>query len=213
MIDLSNKSADFLELYQLASGRSYGSGLVPLLEHGDELVIESDVVTKYISKHIEGVGKSDGLYPTNEEDEELIDTFFLDEWGSVTDRYYSILTATSQNEVDRCVATWIQSLETIESILKRTTGDYLLGADFSYADQCISAPWIQRFYVTLPYFRGINFQVDILLAKNFHCLSKWMNKVCNRSSCIESKCPEDEMVAACKRYYVSYISPNASGFL
>ena len=133
--------------------------------------------------------------------------------GSVTDRYYSILTASSQKEVDRCVATWIQRLETIESILKqRTTGDYLLGSDFSYAE-CISAPWIQRFYVTLPYFRGINFQDDILLANNFHCLSKWMNKVCDRPSCIESKCPEDEMIAACKRYYVSYISPNASGFL
>jgi len=213
LIDLSDKPADFLEKYQLASGRSYGSGLVPLLEHRDKLVIESDVVTKYVSKHIEGVDrKGDGLYPNNTEDEELIDTF-LDEWGSITDRYYSILTATSQQEVDRCVATWIQSLETIERILKqRTTGDYLLGTDFSYAE-CISAPWIQRFYVTLPYFRGINFHDDILLANNFHCLSKWMNKVCNRSSCIESKCPEEEMIAACKRYYVSFISPNASGFL
>ena len=213
MIDLSNKPDDFLEKYQLASGRSYGSGLVPLLEHGDKLVIESDIVTKYISKYIKGVdGKSDGLYPTNVEDEELIDTF-LDEWGSVTDIYYSILTATSQKEVDRCVATWIQSLEIIESILKqRTTGDYLLGTDFSYAE-CISAPWIQRFYVTLPYFRGINFQEDILSANKFDCLSKWMGKVCNRPSCIESKCPEDEMIAACKRYYVSYISPNAKGFL
>ena len=65
MIDLGNKPADFLEKYQLVSGRSYGSGLVPLLEHGDKLVIESDVVTKYISKHIEGVDKKgDGLYPT-----------------------------------------------------------------------------------------------------------------------------------------------------
>ena len=212
LIDLSNKPADFLEKYQLASGRSYGSGLVPLLEHGDKLVIESDVVTKYISKHIKGVGKGDGLYPTNEEDVELINTF-LDEWGSVTDRYYSILTATSQKEVDRCVAKWAQRLETIESILKqRTTGDYLLGTDVSYAE-CISAPWIQRFYVTLPYFRGINFHDDILLANNLQCLSEWMDKVCNRPSCIESKCPEDEMIAACKRYYVSYISPNASGVL
>ena len=172
MIDLSNKPADFLEKYQLASGRSYGSGLVSLLEHRDELVIESDVVTQYISKHIEGVDKKgDGLYPANLEDEELIETF-LDEWGSVTDRYYSILTATSQNDVDRCIANWVQSLETIEKILKqRTTGDYLLGTDFSYAE-CISAPWIQRFYVTLPYFRGISFQEDILSANKFDLFIK-----------------------------------------
>eukprot|EP01083_Nonionella_stella_P133090 404646_1 len=95
-------------------------------------------------------------------------------------------------------------LETIERILKQqTTGDYLLGTDFSYGE-CISAPWVQRFYVSLPYFRGINFQDDILLANNLQCLSKWMNKVCNRPSCIESKCDEDEMIAACKdiMYYI-----------
>lgn len=210
LIDLSNKPTEFLDKYQLASGNR--RGLVPLLEHGDNLVIESDVVAKYVAQDIVG-GKGDwGLYPTSEEGKEFV-SIFLSEWDSVTDQYYSVLTATSQAQVDRRKFSYIQSLEAIEKLLKqrRTSGDFVCN-NFSYAE-CISAPWIQRMYVTMPYFRGINFENDILLSNNLNCVSKWMKAVCNRQSCIESKCPEEEMIAACKRYYVSYISPGASGYL
>ena len=63
IIDLNNKPDEFIDLYQRASGGSR-RGLVPLLELGDNLVIESDVVAKYVAQHIEGVdGKGDGMYP------------------------------------------------------------------------------------------------------------------------------------------------------
>jgi len=214
LIDLKHKPKDFLELYQRASGRAYGAGLVPLLEHDGNLVIESDVVAKYVSQHVEGVdGKGDDLYPTNQEDEELIE-LFLDKWARVTDSYYGVLTATSQKEVERQKLSYIQSLGVIDKLLQQQSGDgdYLLGSTFSYAE-CISAPWIQRFYITLPYFRGIDFEEDILSNSNFVCISSWMEAVCNRPSCIVSMCPEDEMIAACKRYYVSFVSPGASGSL
>merc|ERR1711939_1275348 len=38
---------------------------------------------------------------------------------------------------------------------------FLLGDDFSFAE-CICAPWVQRFFVTLPYFRGIDFDHRII---------------------------------------------------
>ena len=136
---------------------------------------------------------------------------FLDNWGSVTDTYYTVLTATSQQEVEKRMVSYVESLGVIDNLLKqRPGGNYLLGSNFSYAE-CIAAPWIQRFYVTLPYFRGIVFQEEVL--RNFDCLSDWMGAVCNRPSCKESKCDEEEMIAACKRYYVSYVSPKATGTL
>jgi len=199
-----------LEAYQRASGRAYGAGLVPLLKHGDNLVIESDVVAKYVSQNIPGPnGKGDDLYPENAEDEELIE-LFLEKWQRVTDAYYNVLCATSEKEVKGHEVSYIQSLDAIDSLLKRRSGDYLLGPHFSYAE-CISAPWIQRFYITLPYFRGIDFREDIL--SNFGCLSNWMNEICNRPSCVDSRCPDEEMIAACTKYYVSFLSVGASGSL
>ena len=201
-----------MKKYQSASGRAYGAGLVPLLEHDGNLVIESDVVAKYISQHIEGVhGMGENLYPTDDKaDEELIE-MFMNHWGYVTDTYYNVLTATSEKEVKRRKTSFIESLGTINDLLqKRGSGVFLLGTSFSYAE-CISAPWIQRFYVTMPYFRGIDFEKDIL--SNFDALPLWMEGVCGRPSCTASICPEEEMIAACKRYYVSYLSPQAKGYL
>lgn len=199
-----------MEAYQRASGRAYGAGLVPLLEHGDELVIESDVVAKYVAQNIRGAnGQGDELYPNDKEGEELVNSF-LQKWDRVTDTYYSLLCATSESEVQRRKNSYIESLGAIDNLLRRNGGSYLLGSNFSHAE-CISAPWIQRFYVTLPYFRGIDFEEEIL--SNFDCLSTWMRAVCSRPSCIDSRCPEEEMIAACKRYYVSFLSPGAIGSL
>ena len=74
----------------------------------------------------------------------------------------------------------------------------------------MAAPWVQRFFVTLPYFRGIDFD-DVLRA--FDALPGWTRAVRDRASCRESICPEGEMLDAAKRYYVSYLSPGATGRL
>ena len=209
IIDLSEKPAEFVEKYRRASG-GYGSGLVPLLEHNDHIVIESEVIAKYIAQNINGIdGKGDDLYPSNEKDMEQIQSFMA-RWQHVTDSYYDLLRATSQKEVDKHEVSFIQSLQTVDELLQKTTGDFVLGNNFSYAE-CIAAPWIQRFYVTLPYFRGIDLENDIL--SRFDRLSSWMTAVCRRPSCVASICPEREMIAACKRYYVTYLSSGANGVL
>ena len=121
----------------------------------------------------------------------------------------------------------VDRLAAVDKLLDRAP--FLLGDDFSFAE-CIAGPWVQRFFVTLsgavsgssrrrrshhlprrPYFRGIDFEGDVLRA--FDALPGWMRAVRDRASCQESICPEGEMLDAAKRYYVSYLSPGATGRL
>ena len=188
---------------------------MPLLEHDGQLVIESDVVTKYVARHVPGAeGEWGGLCPKTAEEESAVEEF-LDQWDRVTDAYYGVLTAASQPQAERREASFVRSLGAIEALLspqgKGGADAFMLG-DFSYGE-CIAAPWVQRMYVTLPYFRGINFHEDVLSSNNFVRLARWMEAVCARPSCQESRCPDEEMIAACKKYYVSFLSPGASGSL
>lgn len=195
---------------------------MPLLEHGidDELlVIESDAVAKYVAQNIPGVdggGRGEGsMCPETAEEEALVDSF-LEGWSRVTDAYYDVLRAASQEEAERRTVSYVKSLGAVDDLLvgrrlEDGGGPFLLGHRFSYAE-CIAAPWIQRFYVTLPHFRGIDdFESDILWGNDLDDLSIWMRAVCERPSCAASACTEGEMIAACERYYVSFVSPGGGG--
>jgi len=195
------------------ANNGYGSGLVPLLEHGDDLVIESDAVAKYVAQN---VAVTDAMYPvdSSSEQQHIIDDF-LQLWSSVTDKYYKLLCATDEEDVKNCEAIFLNLLHHVEEKLTKSTceekeGDFVIGKTFSVAE-CICAPWIQRFFVTLPYFRGIDFESEIL--GKLPITKKWMKAVCARESVIQSKCPEEEMLDAARRYYVSFVSPGAPGHL
>jgi hypothetical protein len=114
IIDLSNKPRVFLDKY--ASVRR-GNAQVPLLEHGENLVIESEDLVKYISQNIGTSGRlatapfentcvtldhgdcMDKMYPIRIlEIRERIDQF-LNAWHIVVDDYYDVLTASSDPEV------------------------------------------------------------------------------------------------------------------
>ena len=188
----------------------YGFGLVPLLEHGNTLVIESDVVVKYIAQVInDRDGMGDNLYPGDEESCEHVEKF-VQVWEDVTSEYYGVLSARSQKEAVGYVKSFTRALLEVDDLLKKNDGDFILGEHFSYAE-CISAPCIQRAFVTLPYFRGIDFEKELL--SQMENVSNWMKSVRERPSCAETCCPESEMIAAAKRYYVSFVSPGAQGYL
>ena len=199
IIDLKAKPADFVEKYKRAGGT--GSALVPLLEHGGQYVIESTVVARYIAEYVGGPE----LYPRTPDDLERIERF-LSQWSDVETTYYDLLRASSDAQAEERRALFVDRLAAIDELLDRAP--FLLGDDFSFAE-CIAGPWVQRFFVTLPYFRGIDFEGDILRA--FDALPGWMRAVRDRASCQESICPEGEMLDAAKRYYVSYLSPGATG--
>ena len=199
IIDLKAKPAVFVEKYKRAGGT--GSALVPLLEHGGQYVIESTVVARYIAQHVGGPE----LYPRTPDDLDRIERF-LSRWNDVETTYYDLLRASSDAQVKERRALFVDRLAAVDELLDRAP--FLLGDDFSFAE-CIAGPWVQRFFVTLPYFRGIDFEGDILRA--FDALPGWMRAVRDRASCQESICPEGEMLDAAKRYYVSYLSPGATG--
>ena len=208
LIDLSDKPDDFVQTYRMAAENPVASGMVPLLEHGDHLVIESDVVAKYVSQF---VGEDDYMYPasTNLIACKTIDNF-LSTWYPVVDKYYDVLCAGSVESASKREKHFAQSLSSLESQLSsgKKNGDFLLGDTFSLAE-CICAPWVQRFFVTLPYFRGMDFQTTVL--SPYPNLAKWMAAVSSRPSVVASKCDEEEMKNAALRYYVSFVSPGASG--
>jgi glutathione S-transferase len=169
------------------------------LEHGDTLVVESDVVAKYVAQNL---GNDVDLYP--ELDQERIGRF-LSLWETVVDDYYDLLRATSSKHALRYEKAFVQSLQSVEDQFDNN-GDFVLEDRFSLAE-CISAPWVQRFFETLPYFRGIDFEEGTL--KTLPRTARWMKAVCERPSVKASKCPRGEMLNAAKRYYVSYWSPGA----
>ena len=179
-----------------------GTALVPLLEHGGQYVIESTVVARYIAEYVGGPE----LYPRTPDDLERIERF-LARWADVETTYYDLLRASSDAQAEERRALFVDRLAAVDELLDRAP--FLLGDDFSFAE-CVAAPWVQRFFVTLPYFRGIDFD-DVLRA--FDALPGWMRAVRDRASCRESICPEGEMIDAAKRYYVSYLSPGATGRL
>jgi glutathione S-transferase len=205
LIDLSDKPDDFLEKYRLAAGSPVASGMVPLLEHQEQLVIESDIVAKYVAQN---VGENDDMYPatTNPKACQTIDQF-LSTWYPIVDKYYHLLGARSVKSAKKSQEIFADSL----SVLEPQLGDqFLLGDTFSLAE-CICAPWVQRFFVTLPYFRGVDFQEQIL--SPYPNVARWMATVSSRPSVLESKCDEEEMLNAARRYYVSFVSPGAPGRL
>ena len=165
-------------------------------------MIESTVVARYIAQHVGGPE----LYPRTPDDLERIERF-LARWADVETTYYDLLRASSDAQVEERRALFVDRLAAVDELLDRAP--FLLGDDFSFAE-CVAAPWVQRFFVTLPYFRGIDFD-DVLRA--FDALPGWMCAVRDRASCRESICPEGEMLDAAKRYYVSYLSPGATGRL
>ena len=179
-----------------------GTALVPLLEHGGQYVIESSVVARYIAQHVGGPE----LYPRTAEDRERIERF-LSIWADVETTYYDLLRASSDAQAEERRALFVDRLAAVDELLDRAP--FLLGDDFSFAE-CIAGPWVQRFFVTLPYFRGIDFD-GVLSA--FDALPGWARAVRDRASCQESICPEGAMINAAKRYYVSYLSPGATGRL
>jgi len=219
IIDLSAKPDEFVSKYREAAGGAGGSAKVPLLVHGDNVVIESEIVAKYVAEHVHRDGKfNDDLYPSssNPADCKRIDEF-LEVWEDVVDSYYNVLTVppsmgevgarNTMNILESSLGALEDALNQITEVSEGGSGDFLLGDSFSLAE-CIAAPWVQRLFVTLPYFRSVDFRKTVLPYKR---TKKWMDAVRARSSVTVTKCPEDEIVAAARRYYVSYISPGSPG--
>ena len=100
---------------------------------------------------------------------------------------------------------FVDALRSVDELLSTREGPYLLGDDVSLAE-CIAAPWIQRWHVTLPKFRKTNLYDDLLGPSGLRRVAAWTRAVAQRPSAIATAAPEAEMIAAAERYYVSFVT-------
>lgn len=231
IIDLSIKPTEFINKYaEAVGGATTGiSAKVPLLEHGDNTkVVESDVVTKYIAQNI---GPDDRMYPvvvqndpTSRRNRKRVDEF-LNSFDTVMDTYYDFLLAMSNAEVDQAKHCFYNALCNLQyNLLSEQDDDdygpFCLGNQFSVAE-CIAAPWVHRFSLTIPYFRGVsvlttsnnndnnnhndNIEKLILPSK----VSNWMDAVLARPSVQATNGKVNYVLQSTENYYVRYITPGS----
>ena len=200
IVDLSAKPDRLVELYERARPGSRGAAKVPLLEYGDDVVVESIDVARYVDA-VRAAGPR--LRP--DESSELVDDF-LDAWPRVERSYYAVLTATSQRDADAREDAFADSLRDLEDLLSANDdGPLLLGEAVSLAE-VVAAPWVQRWGVTLPRFRRRDLERDILAPRGLDRVAAWTRAVAARPAAVETAAPPSEMIAAAEKYYVTYVT-------
>ena len=110
---------------------------------------------------------------------ELVDAF-LDAWPRVEAAYYAVLTAKDQPGADAAVADFGATLGALEALLEERGGPLLLGADVSLAE-AVAAPWVQRWAVTLPRFRKVDLEADVLAPRGLARVAAWARAVAART--------------------------------
>lgn len=202
IIDLSNKPPAFVDKYALAVGNTGSRAKVPLLEYKGKIVVESDVVSKFVAQEI---GSDDSMYPKNDEEARGRVDQFLKAFETAIQGYYAFLSASNEDEVVTGREAFCQSLQGLNDAL----GDgrpFLLGDTFSVAES-ITAPWVHRFQVAIPHFRGVELE-DLDVPEN---ISRWMKTVFDRPSVQSTACSNEYLLESTARYFVTYITPGAQG--
>lgn len=186
-----------MDKYEIAWGGRGTSAKVPLLEYGDDLVVESIDVAKFISRN---VGDSTEMYPA--EKAELLDQF-IDAFDGTIQDYYSFLMAMSETEVEAAKGPFGESLDSLGEFLS-DNGPYVLGDTFSVAE-CFAAPWVHRFSIVLPHFRSTT--VDELVSSPK--VQQWLDTVLERPSVQDTNGPTDYVLSSTQGYFVSYLTPGS----
>jgi glutathione S-transferase len=201
IINLQDKPAAFLDKYAAAvSGDRSIRPKVPLLEYGDTLVVESADVIKLIGVSID----DDSMYPvSNQENLDRVDRF-LSVFESVIQSYYQYLTAHTESQAEAGKRAFCESLFNLEEQIE---GPFCLGKTFSVAE-CYAAPWVHRFVVTIPYFRGAHMPELIRPGSK---VAAWIDAVLCRPSVQATSCPEDYLLKSTRSYFVKYVTPGAPG--
>lgn len=173
--------------------------LVPLLEFGDDtLIVESEDVIKFIGASIE---PDDSMYPVNDTEARARIDRFISVFENVIQAYYKYLTASSQDEAESGKRALCDALENLETEIE---GPFCLGKTFSVAE-CYSAPWVHRFDVAVPYFRGV--RIPDLMGTDCK-VAQWMQAVLQRPS-VQTNVPDSSLLQSTRNHFVKYVTPGA----
>jgi len=184
--DLTNRTPEYTALYMSLSADEHTTTKVPLLEHGDPgsadyvKLIESNVILDYIEDVWGSVGLR--LRPTDPKDAAAV-RMFLEHFGKMSP--FALVMGNSQEVLRQRLQDFVKGMKVVERCMqlykkKDAEGDFLLGADFSYAE-CMAAPILVRGESWLKAHHGVDVRklaVDLGLTH----LSKWMEAVLARPS-------------------------------
>lgn len=199
-----------MDKYDRATNGSGARAKVPLLEHGSKLVVESADVVKYVAQNVPGKFQDgDQMYPMKDEASRRKIDDFLEAWERVVEAYYQYMKAPNEHQVQSTAPKFVASLEELDRKIVQfdTSGPFLLGSDLFSAAECMAAPWVLRFYATLPYFRGL--EIQDLVPANCQRVLQWLEAVKERKSVIETSCPEEDLISGTKRFFVVYATPGS----
>jgi glutathione S-transferase len=194
LIDLANKPAEFETKYATVSDER---SKVPLLEHNGKIIIESEVVAKYVAVNIVGKNDIDLLGDDSEVEG------FLKVWQPVQLAFTNTLRAKNDDEVKVAIDSFFQSIEELENYLDPTT--VFVCKSFSLAE-CLVAPWVHRMFLTLEHFRNI--KLGNMLTP-YPRTALWMTAVRDRPSVQASAIPMDKLLPSYRKFFVTYVTPGA----
>ena len=113
IIKLDEKPPEFLQLHASLPGG--GTGMVPLLEDGERVVIESEAIVRYIA--LERSLQRDAAQLLPVEGRAYIERFIRLWTDTVESRYYSVLTALDEKTACFCTAGLVDALVQVENLL------------------------------------------------------------------------------------------------
>ena len=113
IIKLDEQPPEFLQLHASLPGG--GTGMVPLLEDGERVVIESEAIVRYIALERSWQSDADQLLPV--EGRAYIERFIRLWTDTIESRYYSVLTARDEKTARFCTAGLVDALVQVENLL------------------------------------------------------------------------------------------------
>lgn len=199
LVDLQNKSPEFLSLYAQANPIPDARAKVPLLQIGeDTLIVESLIVAEYVAETYQS-----SILPTSPERRATM-RLFTELCGSLFG-YFPLLRADQGTPFDEALQSFREGLVQANAFLaqKGSKQSPFLLDDFSLAE-CNIAPFVQRCCTILPAFTGKdgNPLVDPLAIcdeLNLFRLKQWIEAVLSRPSVVETGVPKKDMIESAER--------------
>lgn len=205
MVDLQDKSPEFVDLYAKANPLPGARAKVPLLQVDDTtLICESLVVAEYVAETLDNDNKKLSLLPTSAKDRATM-RLFTELCGS-SFSYFPLLRAKGE-KLESALTAFKDGLIAADAFLKHHhSGPFLLGETFSLAE-CNAAPFVQRACTILPAFTADDSHDSKMVVNPFQIcdelglqhLKAWMEAVLARSSVVETGVPKEQLMESTQK--------------
>jgi len=169
-------------------------GTVPAVKCGDDIILESNIITEFLEETYKGVGTQ--LLPDSPAQRAAI-RFFIDRTGSFVTDMNALLFAKDPSKQESAKSEIIADLAFMEGLLARQSkeGPYFLGSNISLADIAI-VPFLDRHRILLSTYR----QFDLFATAPR--LKKLLAAAEQRTSFKKTSLPGEEYV----KVYAAYVA-------